>query len=130
MNRLPALAVSAALGVGCGYACLGVLSIVGTNVLGYRLWWLEVLVALAAGVGTYAAFTGTERRQAARPRGDRGTRAIWRLAFRKGFELSLEQIVAETLLDEGSALATLRELEASGQAQALPEGNRWRLIRP
>jgi hypothetical protein len=130
MSRLPALAVAVALGVGCGYACLGVLSMVGTNVLGFRLWWLEVLVALAAGVGTYAAFSGAERRQGSQPRGDRGTRAVWRLAFRKGFELSLEQIVAETLLDEGAALAALRELEASGQAQALPETNRWRLIRP
>jgi hypothetical protein len=49
------------------------------------------------------------------------------LAYRRGFELSLEQIVAETMLDEGAALSALRELEGKGQAQAL-EGNRWRLV--
>ena len=61
MQRIPAISVSVALGIGFGYACLGVLSIIGSRVLGmttfgYRLWWLEVLIALLAGFGAFALF--------------------------------------------------------------------------
>jgi hypothetical protein len=125
--NVPALAISVCIGIGFGYATLGVLSIVGTNTLGYRLWWLEVVMALIFGAVAFRLFHRAFSRQSDRPITNRGERAIWRLAYRRGFELSLEQIVAETLLDEGSALAALRELEAKGQATAL-EGNRWRLV--
>jgi hypothetical protein len=124
--KLPAIAVSLVLGIGFGYATLGVLSIIGSANLGFRLWWLEWLVGGAAGVGTYLIFSRLETRQTSQPRDDRGERAILRLAYRKGTELSLEEITRETLLDEGAALNALRELEGKGQAVALP-GNRWRL---
>jgi hypothetical protein len=125
--NIPALAISVCIGIGFGYATLGVLSIIGTNVLGFRLWWLEVLMALSFGTLAFGVFNRAFSRQSERPIPNRGERAIWRLAFRRGMELSFEQIVAETMLDEGAALQALRELEAKGQAQAL-EGNRWRLV--
>jgi hypothetical protein len=121
--------VSVTLGIGFGYATLGVLSIIGTVALGYRLWWLEVLMAVVFGTLTFLLFKRVFDRQSARPIANRGERAIWRLAYRRGLELSLEQIVSETLLDEGAALAALRDLEGKGQAVALPE-NRWRLVAP
>lgn len=127
--KWPALAVSGVMGIGFGYATLGVLSIIGSANLGYRLWWLEWLVGGAAGVGTYVIFSKLEARQTSQPRDDRGERAILRLAYRSGMELSLEEITRETLLDEGAALSALRELERKGQAVALP-GNRWRLVAP
>ena len=129
MLKLPAIAVSLVLGIGFGYATLGVLSIIGSANLGFRLWWLEWLVGGAAGFGTYLIFSKLEARQTMQPRDDRGERAILRLAYRKGMELSLEEITRETLLDEGAALSALRELEGQGQAVALP-GNRWRLGAP
>ena len=95
---------------------------------GYRLWWLEVLVALAAGFGAYALFTRIETRQADRPRIDRGERAILRLAYRNGYELTLEQITSRTLLDQEAALEVLRQLEARGSADDLG-GGRWRLVK-
>lgn len=125
--NLPAFIVSLTLGIGFGYATLGVLSIIGTATLGYRLWWLEVVMALLFGALTFVLFQRIFERQSKRPITNRGERAIWRLAYRRGMEVTLEQIVAETLLDEGSALAALRELEGKGQAVAL-EGNRWRLL--
>jgi hypothetical protein len=127
MMKLPALAVSAAFGIGFGYATLGVLSIIGTNVLGYQLWWLEVLIAVIAGLITFRIFRGIVERQSQAPRADSDRRAIWRLSYRKGAELTLEQIVRETMLEEGTALRALRELERDGQAECLGE-NRWRLV--
>jgi hypothetical protein len=125
--NLPALVIAICIGIGFGYATLGVLSIIGTGILGYRLWWLEMLMALVFGSLSFVLFHRVFSRQSQRPVVNRGERAIWRLAYRRGFELSLEQIVNETLLDEGAALNALRELEANGQAVAL-EGNRWRLV--
>ena len=133
MQRIPAIAVSVALGIGFGYACLGVLSIIGSRVLGmttfgYRLWWLEVLIALLAGFGAFALFRRIETRQTASPRIDRGERAILRLAYRSGAELTVEQITSGTLLDQSAALAVLRQLEARGAATDLG-GGRWRLVK-
>jgi protein-S-isoprenylcysteine O-methyltransferase Ste14 len=125
--NIPALAVSIALGIGCGYATLGILSIIGTTALGYRLWWLEVLMAVVVGVLTLWAFSKIANRQTQTPRANSDQRAIWRLAYRKGFELSLEQVVRDTMLNEGTALNALRQLEQNGQAEFLGE-NRWRLI--
>ena len=133
MQRIPAIAVSIALGIGFGYACLGVLSIIGSKLLGmttfgYRLWWLELLVAVAAGFGAYALFTRIETRQSDTPRSDRGERAILRLAYRNGYELTVEQITSGTLLDQSAALEVLRQLEARGSAADLG-GGRWRLVK-
>ena len=133
MRRIPAIAVSVALGIGFGYACLGVLSIIGSRLLGmttfgYRLWWLEVLVALAAGIGAFTLFTRIEVRQSSSPRLDRGERAILRLAYRNGYVLTMEQITSRTLLDQSAALEVLRQLEARGSAKDLG-GGRWRLVK-
>jgi hypothetical protein len=125
--NVPALAVSIALGIGCGYATLGVLSIIGTTTLGYRLWWLEVLTAVTVGVLTFWVFSRISSAQTKAPRANSDQRAIWRLAYRKGFELTLEQVVRDTMLEEGTALNALRQLEQNGQAEFLGE-NRWRLI--
>lgn len=129
----PALIVALALGIGFGYATLGVLSIIGSKLLGtttfgYRLWWLEVLVALAAGIGAFALFARIQTRQSNSPRADRGERAILRLAYRNGFELTLEQITSGTLLDQSAALEVLKQLEARGSATDLG-GGRWRLVK-
>ena len=133
MQRIPAIAVSVALGIGFGYATLGILSIIGSRLLGmttfgYRLWWLEVLVAVAAGFGAFLLFRRIETRQTDSPRIDRGERAILRLAYRNGFELTLEQITSATLLDQSAALEVLRQLEARGSAMDLG-GGRWRLVK-
>ena len=132
MQRIPAIAVSVALGIGFGYATLGILSIIGSKLLGmttfgYRLWWLEVLVALVSGIGAFALFTRIQARQTLSPRVDRGERAILRLAYRSGTELTLEQITSSTLLDGPAALAVLHQLEARGVATDLGSG-RWRLV--
>jgi hypothetical protein len=116
------------VGIGFGYATLGLVSLVSSTVWGARLWWLEVTVALIASMLVARSFLGVQNRQTDVPRVDRGERAIWRLSYRRGQVLSLEQIVQETLLDEGSALAALRSLEAQGQAR-LEDDGRWRLLR-
>jgi hypothetical protein len=116
------------VGIGFGYATLGLVSLVSSTVWGARLWWLEVTVALIASMLVARSFLGVQNRQTGEPRVDRGERAIWRLSYRRGQVLSLEQIVQETLLDEGSALAALRSLEAQGQAR-LEDDGRWRLLR-
>ncbi len=131
--KLPAFAVAVALGIGFGYATLGIVSIIGSKLLGmttfgYRLWWLEVLVAVAAGFGAFALFRRIETRQSSSPRLDRGERAILRLAYRNGYELTLEQITNGTLLDQSAALEVLRQLEARGSAMDLG-GGRWRLVK-
>jgi hypothetical protein len=74
-------------------------------------------------------FSRLQSKQSSTPRADRGERAIWRLSYRRGRELSLEQIVSGTLLDEVAALSALRSLEAQGQAEQLEDG-RWRLLEP
>ncbi len=116
------------VGIGFGYATLGAVSALFNTVWGARLWWLEVTVALMAALLVARAFLRVQARQTDAPRLDRGERAIWRLSYRRGQVLSLEQIVQETLLDEGSALTALRSLEAQGQARLEADG-RWRLLR-
>lgn len=133
MQRIPAIAVAVALGIGFGYATLGILSIIGSRVLGvttfaYRLWWLEVLVATAACIGAFALFRRIEIRQTDSPRVDRGERAVMRLAYRSGVELTLEQITSATLLDHAATLVVLKQLEARGAATDLG-GGRWRLVK-
>ncbi len=125
--NIPALAVSIGLGIGFGYATLGVLSIIGTNLLGYRLWWLEVLIGVIVAVLVVRGFSKISSNQTLAPRAQSDQRAIWRLAYRKGSELSLDQIVRDTMLNEGTALTALRHLEQRGEAEFLGE-NRWRLI--
>ncbi len=116
--------LSTAVGIGFGYATLGILSILGTKQLGWQLWWLEPSVGLAAGLICFMACqkAGDQPSQTH----DRGERAIWRLAYRRGWELSLEQILAETMLEESTARATLKDLEQKGQAVPTAP-NTWRL---
>lgn len=120
------LTLSSAVGIGFGYATLGVLSMLGTNRLGWALWWLEPLVAVLVGLGCFAICQRIATKQHQAPIANRGERAIWRLAYRRGWDLTLEQIVAETMLEEGAALSALRQLEAKGQA-VLTAPNRWQL---
>ncbi len=116
--------LSTAVGIGFGYATLGVLSLLGTTQLGWQLWWLEPSVGLGAGLVCFAIC----QKAAGQPSQahNRGERAIWRLAYRRGWELSLEQILAETMLEESAARSTLQNLEQKGQA-VLTAPNKWRL---
>ena len=123
-----AVILAVCVGIGFGYATLGLVSAISNTVWGTRLWWLEVSVAFIAAALVVRGFLGVQNRQSHGPRLDRGERAIWRLSYRRGLVLSLEQIVRETLLDEGAALAALRSLEAQGQARPEADG-RWRLLR-
>lgn len=123
-----ALILAVCVGIGFGYATLGAVSAVSNTGWGTRLWWLEVVIALMAAILVARAFVRLQHRQSDAPRLDRGERAIWRLSYRRGTVLSFEQIVRETLLDEGSALSALRSLEAQGQARLENDG-RWRLLR-
>jgi DNA-binding MarR family transcriptional regulator len=90
---------------------------------------LEFVMAVLAAFAVLAWFGRVEARQGSNPRLDRGERAIWRLSYRQGKILTLEQILEFTLLDESTVLATLRQLEAKGEAQLEPDG-RWRLLEP
>jgi hypothetical protein len=122
---LPWVLVSAAVGIGFGYATYGVLSLFKLG-LGVVFWWLEPLVAVVAGVGCFWVCGQIATRQSSTPVLSRGERAIWRLAYRRGHELNLQQIVSETLLEEKAALEALRSLEAQGQAVQVAEGV-WKL---
>jgi hypothetical protein len=114
-------------GIGFGYATLGVIHITLGQVWGRRLWWLELLLVLGTTALVLWLFGRTTTQQDQAPRGDRGQRAILRLAYRRGNILSMPEIVAETLLDEGSALATLHHMREHGQAEQLNDGS-WRVI--
>ncbi len=116
--------LSSAVGIGFGYATFGVLSLLG---LGWQLWWLEPLTALAVGVFCFMLCQNIAQSQNQAPITTRGERAIWRLAYRKGWELSLEQILTETMLSESAARAALGQLEQSGQA-IMTTPNTWRLL--
>jgi hypothetical protein len=117
------IALSTAVGIGFGYATLGTLSLFK---LGWQLWWLEPLIAVAVGIGCFVLCHKIATGQNKTPIANRGERAIWRLAYRQGWELSLEQILAETMLEENAALTALHELENKGQA-VLTAPNTWRL---
>ena len=125
----PAVIVALCVGVGFYYAAFAVISIASSVLWGSRLWGLEFVVALLAAFAVIAWFGRLEVRQRSNPRLDRGERAIWRLSYRRGNVLTLEQIQEFTLLDESTILATLRRLETKGEAQLEPDG-RWRLLEP
>jgi hypothetical protein len=125
----PAVVVALCVGVGFYYAAFAVISISSSVLWGSRLWGLEFVVALLAAWAIIAWFGRLETRQRSNPRLDRGERAIWRLSYRQGNVLTLEQIQEFTLLDESTVLATLRRLEGKGEAQLEPDGS-WRLLEP
>jgi hypothetical protein len=150
----PAVIVALCVGVGFYYGMFAVISIASDNfwhfkllgntivindirhgttsvfsLLGSRLWLPELLVALLAAWAVIAWFGRVETRQRSNPRLDRGERAIWRLSYRRGNVLTLEQIQEFTLLDESTILATLRRLETKGEASLEPDGS-WRLLEP
>ena len=125
----PAVVVALCVGVGFYYAAFAVISITSSVLWGSRLWGLEFVVALLAAWAVIVWFGRLETRQRSNPRLDRGERAIWRLSYRQGNVLTLEQIREFTLLDESTILATLRRLETKGEAQLEPDGS-WRLLEP
>jgi hypothetical protein len=125
----PAVVVALCVGVGFYYAAFAVISISSSVLWGSRLWGLEFVVALLAAWAVIAWFGRVETRERSNPRLDRGERAIWRLSYRQGNVLTLEQIQEFTLLDESTVLATLRRLETKGEAQLEADGS-WRLLEP
>lgn len=128
MNFAPqAIALGLLVGLGFGYAAFGVVVMLSNVGAGQRLWWLEWGFGLVIAALVIVQFSRAQSRQSSAPRADRGERAIQRLSYRRGPILSLEEIVSETLLDEASALSTLRNLEAQAQAEQLEDG-RWRLL--
>jgi hypothetical protein len=126
-TRLPALALAVLFAAGCYYAAFGVVSVVAGVLVGYQLWWLELSIALLCVWIGLKVFARVENHQNANPRADRGERAIWRLSYRKGWKLRLEEILEGTLLDENAALAALKSLEAKQQARLEPDGT-WTLL--
>jgi hypothetical protein len=126
-SRLPAVALAVLFAVGCFYAAFGTISVLAGVKVGYQLWWLELLIAAASVWLGLKLFSRVENRQNGNPRADRGERAIWRLAYRKGWKLSLEDILEGTMLNENSALNALRSLEAKQQAKLEPDGT-WTLL--
>jgi hypothetical protein len=126
-SKLPALALSVLFAVGCFYAAFGTISVLAGVKVGYQLWWLELLIAIFCVWLGLQVFARLERRENVNPRADRGERAIWRLAYRKGWKLSLEEIVESTMLDNVSALNALRSLEAKQQAKLESDGT-WTLL--
>jgi hypothetical protein len=125
----PAVIVALCVGVGFYYAAFAVISIASNVLWGSRLWGVEFLVALLAAWAVIAWFGRLETRERSNPRLDRGERAIWRLSYRQGNVLTLEQIQEFTLLDESTILATLRRLETKGEAQLEADGS-WHLLEP
>ncbi len=126
-SRIPALALAVLFAVGCFYAAFGTISVLAGAKLGYQLWWLELLIAAVFVWLGLQVFARVEKRQNINPRADRGERAIWRLAYRKGWKLSFKEILDGTMLDETSALSALKSLEAKHQAHLEPDGT-WTLL--
>jgi hypothetical protein len=130
MNFTPqAVVLGLLVGLGFGYAAFGLVTVITNVIVGQQLWWLEWGFALTVAALVMAWFSKLQSRQSSTPRADRGERAIWRLSYRRGRTLGLEQIVNETLLDEAAALSALRSLESQGQAKRLEDG-RWTLLEP
>jgi hypothetical protein len=125
----PAVIVALCVGVGFYYAAFAVISITSNVLWGSRLWGVEFVVAVLAAWAVLAWFGRLETRERSNPRLDRGERAIWRLSYRQGNLLTLEQIQEFTLLEESTVLATLRRLETKGEAQLESDGS-WRLLEP
>ncbi len=126
-SRLPALALAVLFAVGCFYAAFGLVSVVAGAKVGFQLWWFEFLIAAVCVWLGLQLFARVQNRQNINPRADRGERAIWRLAYRKGWKLSLKDILEGTMLNESSALSALRSLEAKQQAKLEPDGT-WTLL--
>ncbi len=126
-RQFPAIALAVLFAVGCFYAAFGTISVLAGAKMGYQLWWLELLIAAVCVWLGLQLFSRIENRQDTNPRADRGERAIWRLAYRKGWKLSLGEILAGTMLDESSALSALKSLEAKHQAKLEPDGT-WTLL--
>jgi hypothetical protein len=126
-SRLPVLALALLFAAGCYYAAFGAISLLAGALVGYRLWWLELLVAGFCAWFGIVIFGFLERRQLAKPALESNERAIWRLAYRKGWSLKLEEIVNSTLLDEASALEALQSLASKVQAKLEPDGS-WTLL--
>jgi hypothetical protein len=126
-SRLPAIALTVLFAVGCFYAAFGTISALAGVKVGFQLWWLEVLIAAACVWLGLQVFARVENRQSFNPRADRGERAIWRLAYRKGWKLRLDDILEGTMLDENSALSALKSLEAKQQAKLESDGT-WTLL--
>jgi hypothetical protein len=126
-SRLPAIALSVLFAVGCFYAAFGTISVLAGATVGYRLWWLELLIAATCVWLGLQAFARVENRQQRHPRADRGERAVWRLAYRKGWKLSLADILEGTMLDEQAALNALKSLEAKQHAKLESDGT-WTLL--
>ncbi len=59
---------------------------------------------------------------------DHAERAIWRLAYRKGWNLNFKEILANTMLDEPTALNALKSLEQKQQVKLEPDGT-WTLLK-
>ena len=130
MNFPPqAIALGLLVGLGFGYAAFGLVVVFSNVIVGQRLWWLEWGLGLVVAALVTVQFSRIQSGQTNAPRADRGERAIWRLSYRRGRTLSLDQITAETMLDESAALSALRNLESQGQAEALEDGQ-WRLLEP
>jgi hypothetical protein len=129
LSRIPAFSLAILFAVGCYYAAFGVISILAGVVVGYKLWWVELLISCVCVWFGLKTFARVENRQQISPRADRGERAIWRLAYRKGWMLSLEDITQGTMLNEVSALAALKSLESKNQAKLEPDGV-WTLQEP
>jgi hypothetical protein len=125
----PAVIVALCVGVGFYYAAFAVISITSSVLWGSRLWGVEFVMAVITAWAVLAWFGRLETRERSNPRLDRGERAIWRLSYRQGNLLTLEQIQEFTLLDETTVLATLRRLETKGEAQLESDGS-WRLREP
>jgi hypothetical protein len=128
-SRFPALALAVLFAIGCFYAAFGTISVLAGAKLGYQLWWLELLIAGFCVWLGLQVFARVQNRQQRNPRADRGERAIWRLAYRKGWKLKLEDILDGTMLDQNSALSALRSLEAKQQAKLESDGT-WTLLEP
>jgi hypothetical protein len=120
--RIPAIVLAVLFAVGCYYAAFGVVSVFAGTVIGFKLWWTELLIACSCFWWGLQLFARVENKQRIAPRADRGERAIWRLAYRKGWKLSLEDITRGTMLNEVSALAALKSLESKNQAKLEPDG--------
>ena len=127
ISRIPVFALAILFAIGCFYAAFGIVSIVAGAVVGYKLWWLELLVAGFCVWLGIKVFGFLEARQIIKPRLESNERAIWRLAYRKGWNLKLVEIVDSTPLDEASALAALQSLVAKAQARLEPDGT-WTLL--
>lgn len=110
------------------FAAFGLVSMAAGPREGLALWPLEVLAGLAAGLAAFMLFGRVQSHAAGDPRPGTAERAVQRLAYRRGRELSVALVAQETFLDELTAAQTLQGMVRSGAAEALPDG-RYRILR-